>query len=190
MRLLLCCLLALAFIPAHAERIGDFEINVFTQNQESNSQTLARGGSWTATEKEQKLFYRVRIEYKGLKKLENAKVDYIVQCYSPQRDGELKPGANALRGSYEIKELSPLSKVEFDTDGFDKNYLKAQWGGGKQERGKAELKGITFRILQGEGKLAEYSSPAEMQKMWEEVDKQSEERKRPRNERSQRRNRS
>lgn len=175
---------------ARAERIGDFEVNVHEQNKEDSSQVIARGGSWTAKEKEQKLFYKVRLEYKGLKKLENLEVDYIVQCYSGQREGEIKPGLNALRGKYEIKEISPLGKVEFDTEGFDKSYREAKWGSGKQEFGKADLKGITFRIMQGNEKLIEFASPPEMQKTWEEVDKQSEERKRPRNDRPTRRNRS
>jgi hypothetical protein len=157
---------------ARADRVGDFDIQAHVQNQEK-SQTKERSGDWTSKNKSQSLFYKIRMELKGLKKLENLEVHYIIHCYSPNDQGELKTGTNTLTDKYDIKEWSPFGKVEFDTSGFDKSYYESQWNTGRYQSGKAELKGITLRIMQGTEKLAEYSSPPDMKKAWDEKEKKS-----------------
>jgi hypothetical protein len=157
---------------ARADRVGDFDIQAHVQNAET-AQVMNRSGSWTAKDKNQRLFYKIRMELKGLKKLEKLEVHYIIYCYSPQAEGELKSGMNTLTDQYDIKELSPFGKVEFDTSGFGKSYLETQDNSGKARYGRAELKGITLRIMQGTEKLAEYSSPPDMKKAWDEIGKKS-----------------
>ena len=157
---------------ARADRVGDFDIQAHVQNQEK-SQTKERSGEWTSKNKNQTLFYKIRMELKGLKKLENVEVHYIIHCYSPEVQGELKVGTNILTDKYDIKEWAPFGKMEFDTSGFDKSYYESQWNTGKYQSGKAELRGITLRVMQGKEKLAEYSSPPDMKKAWDEQEKKS-----------------
>jgi hypothetical protein len=154
-----------------AERIGDFDIMVQPVNSESGDVT-ARGYSYTTRSKAQTLVYKVRVDYKGLQKLEHLELSYIIvyRGGGSEQGESFKGGQRLLRGKKEFQNLAPLEKIEFNTTGIENQYTEDQWWhGGKSKYGKATLKGIAIRMKQGDKILATFGSSSDLKGIWNEI---------------------
>ena len=164
-------------IVAGADRSGNFDITAQPTNKET-AEVTDRGASWVEKEKSQTLIYKVKIDLRGLEKLENLEVQYIVAYKVPRgwwrndnnnnsSDNRPRGGTQFIHGKKEIKQLAPLEKFEFNTEGIENSYQETQWSSGRNQYGKATLKGVTIRIMQGDKKLAEMSNPNDMKEVWD-----------------------
>ncbi len=163
-------------IAGMADRSGNFEISVQPVNMET-SEVTDRGSHWVEKEKSQTLVYKVKIDMRGLEKLENLEVQYIVAYKIPrgwwrssESNEKIARGTQFIRAKKEVKQLAPLEKFEFNTEGIENSYREDQWSGGRNQYGKATLKGVTIRIMQGDKKLAEMSNPTDMKDAWDNED--------------------
>ncbi|MBI4027582.1 MAG: hypothetical protein HY360_21525 [Verrucomicrobia bacterium] len=154
-------------LSAQADRVGNFEVMFQPLNKES-AEVINRGGGWTEKEKSQTLVYKVRIDYKGLDKLEDIVVRYIVvyKASSTWRDSRNERGPQVVRGEEKIVSFGTHDKFEFETTSVEHVYTEHQWQGGRSQYGKAQLKGIAIKILQGEKILAEIARPDDMKQYW------------------------
>ncbi len=159
------------FLPSvKAERAGNFEIAITPSSKESSQRTGGDGYS-IEKEKSQKLIYRVKITCKGLEKLEDLQVKYLV-VYLAQgnyyRDGNnnKRGGAQVIKGDEKIEKFAPLDSIEFTTKEVQNTYQENTWEGGRSSWGKAQLKGIALKIMQGDKVLAEWAKPADMKDYW------------------------
>jgi len=164
------------FLPSlKAERAGNFEIAITPTSKES-SQRTGGDGYWTEKEKSQKLTYRVTITCKGLEKLEDLQVKYIVVYSAPgtyyHRDGNNnnRDGMRVINGDEKIAKFVPLDSTEFTTKEVQNTYQENTWEGGRSSWGKAQLKGIALKIMQGDKVLAELAKPANMKDYWKRVE--------------------
>jgi len=174
---LLCGLLGA--VSAKAERAGDFEIAVQPINKES-SQRIGGDGYWTEKEKSQTLVYKVKLTYKGLEKLENILIKYLVAYTAQGSSQQGSQGRNygrssvqTIKGDEKVDKLSTLDNVEFTTKMIENVYQESTWHGGKSQHGKAQMKGIALKIMQGDKVLVEWAKPAETKEYWTREDDSS-----------------
>jgi hypothetical protein len=129
------------------------------------------------------MVYRVRIDLKGIDKMADLKVVYVVAFRSPRNSGGSRNVLRYAKGEETIASLAPMEKFEFTTEGVENKYTEYNWGDGKSSWGKAQLKGICLRIMQGDKKLAEAASSVDMKDAFEKAAKQEEDDKQRRNRR-------
>jgi hypothetical protein len=157
-----------------AERSGNFEI-IFTPVNKESSETVDRGAWHTEKEKSQNMAYRVRIDLKGVDKLQDLKVFYVVVYRAPNATSSSRSSTRYATGEVSISNLAPMEKHEFTTESVENSYREYNWGDGKSSYGKGQLKGIAVRIMQGEKKLAEAASSVDMRDAFDKAAKQKEE---------------
>lgn len=157
-----------------AERCGNFEI-IFAPVSKESTETVDRGTWHTEKEKSQNMAYRVRIELKGVDKLQDLKVLYVVVYRAPNFTYSSRSSTRYATGEVSIPSLAPLEKHEFTTESVENSYREYNWYGGKNSYGKGQLKGIAVQIMQGEQKLAEAASSVDVKDAFEKAAKQKEE---------------
>lgn len=156
---------------AQADRIGNFDIVVQPINKEE-SEVRGRTDYSVQKEKSQNLAYKVRIQCKSLDSEENLEVAYIV-TYKSTNSGFYTSSGNqhrttpAIKGTVSIAKLDPLGVFEFVTDSVENTYQEYQssWSG-KSQWGKAQLTGLTLRIIQKGKVLAEYATSPTVKEQW------------------------
>jgi hypothetical protein len=140
----------------HAQRVGNFEITAQPVNKEV-SRTTSQGINWTDKQKNQSMVYKVRIDHKGIDALENVTIQYIVAANN---------SSSMIEGSEKFEKVSSQQKIEFETKGVENTYMQYNYGGTSYKSGKAQLRGIAIRILQGDKLLAEWSQPGDIKNLW------------------------
>lgn len=153
---------------SRADRSGNFDIMVQPVTKES-SQVMNRDAYFTSKEKSQSLIYKVRIDLKGIEKLEGLKVVYVV-CYRSGNMGYSSSGNQSslryVQGEEDIAKMAPSDRREFTTREVENTYHETQWDSGRSQYGKAQLRGIALRIMRGDAILAEIANPPEMKDAW------------------------
>lgn len=157
-----------------AERVGNFEIAV--QPFTTESKEVVDRSSWhTTSDKTQTMVYKVRIDLKGLERLEDAKVEYVVAYRLPSSHMNSDGTHGGLRyrtGSTQIAHLAPHDKFEFSTEGVENVYQEYQSSGYRSQYGKLQMKGIALRITKDGATLAEIVNPPDMKDAWAQAERQ------------------
>jgi hypothetical protein len=147
--------------PVFAERSGDFEISVQQVNDE-DARVVGQSSSNVMTRSmTQNLVYKVRIEYKGLDKLKNVQVYYVLS-YRPNQS---KP--RFIKGDTVIPEVGPQGKIEFNTTAAENIYTEQTNEGLRYKVGRSRLDGISIRIFADKERLTEWAQPKEADKYWD-----------------------
>jgi len=157
-------LLLLAFVswglPAYAERSGNFDIFV-QELRDEDARTVGQGINSRTREMTQNLTYKVRIDYKGIDKLKDVQVMYVI-AYRPN---QAKP--KYIKGKNEFSEIAPLAKMEFKTIPAENIYTDQISEGLRFQTGKSRLEGICIKIFSGKDLLTEWSQPKHADKYWD-----------------------
>jgi hypothetical protein len=157
--LLLLCL----FWPlsSNAERVGDFDFSAQEVSDEEG-RIVGRSSNSMNREVTQNLTYKVRIDYKGLDKLKDLNIKYILSYRPNQR----KP--KFVKGEKKITEASPQCMIEFETISAENTYSDQVNEGLRQKIGKTRLDGIAIRIYSGKEIIGEWAKPSSVDKYWDE----------------------
>jgi hypothetical protein len=136
-----------------------------------------RGESRSTKVVQQKWAYKVTVENKSFKDLENLEVEYRIYVeddtlHNLADKGKLK----ALPGEKEVAKLENAQKFTFETRAVavNKSELKAGWHyrGGAKEKVEDELGGIWIRVYQDGEVVNEFANPPVLkERKWEEGDR-------------------
>lgn len=145
--------------PVKADRAGDFDIFIQPVVQ-TDTKTAGQGNHYTAKQKSQNMSYKVRMDYKGLTKVENVDVIYAIG------DARGAGPDKAKFGEKKVPMLNPGDKIEFETDTVENKYMEYKYNNYQEQIGKGELKGLAIRVLHEKEVLLDWAKPDQAKDYW------------------------